>query len=108
MDAGLSVERVSENLLRFLRSEIVAPGVEFDARTPLRTIGLDSISFVQMILFIERHHGVSLSESLLTAENLESVAALARRVCAVHNAVCTSLETTGENLGCRPERYASP
>lgn len=77
----LDPQAVSAALCEFLRQDILAPGVAFDETTPLARLGVDSLSIVEMLLFVERRFGVSVPESRLTRANLVSVAALARCVC---------------------------
>ena len=77
---------VGEALCDFLRTEVLAEGVVFDAATPLSQLGVDSLSIVEVLLFVERRFGVSVPESHLTRANLHSVAALARCVCVLTEA----------------------
>ena len=80
MSSAVTAEEIGEGMAGFLRSEIVAPQVAFDADTPFRSIGLESISLVELLLFIERRFGVSVPEPSLTPANLASIASLARCV----------------------------
>jgi acyl carrier protein len=76
-------QAVSQQLCDFLRAEILAEGIAFDDATPLAQLGVDSLSIVEMLVFIERQFGVGVPESALTHANLQSVSALARCVCDV-------------------------
>ena len=76
-------QAVSRQLCGFLRAEILAAGIAFDDATPLSQLGVDSLSIVELLLFIERRFGVGVPESRLTHANLQSVSALARCVCDV-------------------------
>ena len=79
-------QHVGEALCNFLRREVLAAGVAFDAATPLSQLGVDSLSIVEVLLFVERRFGVSVPESHLTRANLHSVDALARCVCVLAEA----------------------
>ena len=85
-DAALCPQHVGEALCDFLRTEVLAEGVAFDAATPLSELGVDSLSIVEVLLFVERHFGVSVPESHLTRANLHSVDALAQCVCVLAEA----------------------
>ena len=69
-----------EQVCGFMRSEILAKGVDFNEDTPLSDLDVDSLSLIEILLFIERRFGVRVPESHLTRENLHSVTALARCV----------------------------
>ena len=64
-----------------MRSEILAKGVDFNEDTPLSDLDVDSLSLIEILLFIERRFGVRVPESHLTHENLHSVTTLADCVC---------------------------
>ncbi len=71
------IHTVGEALSEFLASEILAPGVTFDGATPLAALGVDSMSLVQITLFIERRFGVVIPDDQLTRANLKSLDSLA-------------------------------
>lgn len=77
-NSRLGFETLAGELCRFLRTSVVDESVGFDENTPLDRIGLDSVSIVEMLLFIERRFGIEIPDSCLTHKNLESVASLAR------------------------------
>ncbi|MDO8944442.1 MAG: hypothetical protein Q7U75_14770, partial [Desulfobacterales bacterium] len=69
---------IAEELCRFARANLLAPGASFNAATPLGPAGLDSFSLVELLLFSERAFGVQVPESHLTRENLADMGALGR------------------------------
>ena len=71
------ITEIREELTAFLCGNILAKGVEFDENVRLSSVGIDSLSLVEILLFIERRFGVSLPDSHLTRSNLETVSALA-------------------------------
>ncbi len=48
--------------------------------TPLHTLGVDSMSFVEILVFIEKKFGLALIESGLTREDFETIRALASSI----------------------------
>ncbi len=78
METVKDVNYISEELCRFLQSNILAPGVGVQPDTVLTNIGVDSFSVIEIILFIERRFGVILPDEYLVPENLKTVEALAR------------------------------
>jgi len=74
-------EAVAEAICRFLRDDILAEGVAFDAATPLARLGVDSLAIVELLLFVERRFGVTVPEARLTRAVLGSAESLARCVC---------------------------
>ena len=69
-------EVISRELFSFLRENILAPEVEVHPETELHTIGIDSFSLMELILFIERNFGLILPPESLTPENTATVNAL--------------------------------
>lgn len=72
---------VSADLCAFLRTNLLAEGVEFGEDTAFADIHVDSLALVQILLFIERRYGVILPDTHLVQANLRSVSALSRCVC---------------------------
>ena len=70
----------SNTLIEFIKTNLVAEGVEVTPETPFEKLGLDSFSIIEIILFIERKYGVTISDKELNKENLYSVSSLAKCV----------------------------
>jgi acyl carrier protein len=77
-------QAIAEALLDFLRATILAEGVAVDETTALSQLGVDSVSLVELLLFIERRFDVVVPERELTATNLATIAALS--ACVQRNA----------------------
>ena len=77
MTTLLTLEVIQNDLIGFLRESITSENLEFNADTPLSSLGIDSFNLIQIILFIERHFKVSLPDTALTQENLKTVATVA-------------------------------
>lgn len=69
-------QAIAEALLEFLRSSILAEGVAVDEATSLSQLGVDSVSLVELLLFIERRFKVIVPDGELTAANLATIQAL--------------------------------
>ena len=72
------IETISEEVCGFLRTNIIAEGVSFNENSSLSSLGIDSFSIIEILLFIERRFNIVVPESELTPDNLKSVAALTR------------------------------
>ena len=65
------------HLLNFLKSNIVDKSVNADLDTSFQSLKIDSLSTVEMILFLERKYQITIPESELIPENFRSVKTLA-------------------------------
>ncbi len=68
---------ICAELRKFLKSSILAEGVEIEKDTLFKDVGIDSYSVIETVLFIERKFGVALPDEALTPENLKSIESLA-------------------------------
>ena len=71
---------ISHKLSEFLKANILAENIDFDESVPLRSLGVDSLALVEMLLFIERQFGLTVPDSHLTRDNLKTVASLTQCV----------------------------
>jgi len=83
MNARIDHKTVCDKLCRFVQAELLAEPAGFDEQSRLSDFGLDSFSLVELLLFCERTFGIVVPEAQLTRENLESIAALSRCLCAL-------------------------
>ena len=72
-----STTEISLELCKFIAENLVAPNVKVEPELPLETLGLDSFSIIEIILFIERKYGLTLPDHELTKENIYSPVSLA-------------------------------
>ena len=72
------VRHISSQLCDYLRNNVLADDVQFNAETPFAELGIDSYSIIELVLFIERRFGVEIREEDLVPDNLYSVASLAQ------------------------------
>lgn len=72
---------VAQELLKFIKGEIVDPSIEISETTDLQNVqGIDSMAMVQIVLFIERKFDVTFSDEELNPEIFKSVNILAKAV----------------------------
>jgi acyl carrier protein len=64
----------------FLRENILADGVEVSPATELAGIGVDSFSFMEIILFVERRYSYLMPAEELTPDNMATLGALSERL----------------------------
>ena len=69
---------IAEQLVEFIKANLVGEGVEVTHDTPFEKLGLDSFSLIEIILFVERKFGLTLPDKELNKENLYSAGSLAR------------------------------
>ena len=74
---------IEQELLDFLRKHLLAKDIEFDIDTELSSVGIDSLSTVEILLFIERRFGVMIPDEQLDRQTLRSVSTIARSVCGI-------------------------
>lgn len=73
---NISKDNISDELIKFVQESILDKQVKLDPETPFSEIGIDSMSIIQIVLFIERKFKVALSEKELTPDNLRSIKSL--------------------------------
>jgi acyl carrier protein len=64
-------------LLTFLKTSILEKDIDITAQTSFDQLGIDSLSIIELVLFIERKFQVIIPEDELLPENLNSVESLA-------------------------------
>ncbi len=72
-NSPLSTESIAEVLCGFLQENILAPEITVTTDTDLSSIGVDSFSLMEIILFIERRFNLVIAPESLTPENIASV-----------------------------------
>jgi len=71
------IKNICDELLSFIKANILDSAAIIEPDTPFSEAGLDSMSIIEIVLFIERKYGVSITERDLTVENLKSARSLA-------------------------------
>jgi acyl carrier protein len=73
----LTLNDIINELNSFVKENILDHSVSFNENMTLNEIGVDSVSIIQIVLFIERKYGVPMTENDLTQDNLRSIKSLA-------------------------------
>lgn len=86
VDAGT----IAEELCAYLRERVLDKSVILGPTTTFSDVGVDSMSVIELVMYLERKHGIELPETALQRKHLESAQALAECACAVRNGTFVS------------------
>lgn len=75
----MTLHDITAGICKFLKDNILAPGVEVSPDQSLANLGVDSFSLMEVVLFIERRFGLVFPLEELTPEVIESVASLSHK-----------------------------
>ena len=73
----ISVDTISQELCSYIKSMFVDKRVIVDPETNFNQIGIDSLSLIELVLFVERKFNIALPEEDLLPENFKSAETLA-------------------------------
>jgi len=76
----LDTKLVQEKLIKQISSILSVDPIKIKPEVPLHTLGVDSMSFVELLVFIEKEFKIKLMDSGLQAEDFKTVSSLARRI----------------------------
>lgn len=76
--SAITETQISDELIAFIENDILDVGLKISKDTAFADAGLDSMSIIQLILFIERKFGLAIPDTHLLPENLVSVNTLAK------------------------------
>ena len=76
----MDANTITEQLKKYIETNILAPDVKISADSILQDAGIDSFSTIEIILFIERTYGVSFTDDKLIPENFKTLRSLASLV----------------------------
>ena len=79
----ISADTMSQELCSYIKSMIVDKRVVVEPKTNFNQIGIDSLSLIELVLFVERKFNIALPEEDLLPENFKSAETLAK--CAFRN-----------------------
>ena len=74
----ISVDTISQELCSYIKSMIVDKRVVVEPETNFNQIGIDSLSLIELVLFVERKFNITLPEEDLLPENFKSAETLAK------------------------------
>ncbi len=72
-----TAEDLARDLLYFIRSTILVENADFTSDTPLDKVGIDSVSLLEILLYLERQFDIYIADENLKPENISSVRRLA-------------------------------
>lgn len=67
---------LEKEMIQFVKENLVAETVQIEPETVLSTVGLDSFSMIEIVLFLERKFSIELPDESLTPENIKSISSL--------------------------------
>ncbi|MDO9464311.1 MAG: acyl carrier protein [bacterium] len=73
----LTVKHIEETLIQEIATILDVDSSTISSNAPLHTLGVDSFSFVELLVFIEKTFNLKLMESGLTRENSQTIHLLA-------------------------------
>jgi acyl carrier protein len=79
----ITQQEISKQLQSFIQNTIVEKHIVVQEDTPFHRLGIDSMSIIELVLFIERKFRIAIPESEMLPANFTSVRALAD--CAFRN-----------------------
>ena len=78
--ADKSAETIEGQLIREIATILCKEAADVKPDVPLPALGLDSMGFVELLVFVEKTFNLRLIESGLTREDFETIRALAGRI----------------------------
>ena len=78
----MSVQAVEQKLILEIATILCADPAAIKPDVPLPSLGLDSMGFVEILVFVEKTFGLRLAESGLNREDFQTIRALANRISA--------------------------
>ncbi len=75
--------QIQDELLSYLYQRFLAKDAPFDATIPFADIGIDSMTVVELVMYIEEKFKIEIPADQLTGKNLASLDALA--ACAIQH-----------------------
>jgi acyl carrier protein len=78
MDSNL--KQIEEKLIHQIATILTTDSKKIKPEAPLQALGVDSLSFVELLVFIEKEFQIKLMESGLTGEDFKTIHSLARRI----------------------------
>ena len=76
----MKLKEIEDKLIRQLAIIISSPAVKVKPGVPLHELGVDSLSFVELLVFIEKEFKIKLMESGITQDDFKTIHSLAERI----------------------------
>ncbi|MFA7677836.1 MAG: acyl carrier protein [Candidatus Omnitrophota bacterium] len=76
----MKLKDIEDKLVKQLAAIISLPAVKVKPQVPLHELGVDSLSFVELLVFIEKEFKIKLMESGITRNDFKTLHSLAERI----------------------------
>lgn len=76
----MTVSSIEQEIIAFLKTNIVGADVEILSNTAFSDVGIDSFSIVEIILFIERKYDYLIPDTDMQPEHFKNVQSIANLV----------------------------
>jgi acyl carrier protein len=76
----MDIKKIEDSLIKEVAVILEEDILNITADKPLGEMGIDSLSFVELLVAVEKSFGVKLMESGLTKEDFRTLGTLARRI----------------------------
>lgn len=77
----LTAGDLARDLYSFVRKRILVDGADFSLDTSLESVGIDSVSLLEILLYLERQFDIYIADEKLTPENISTIGKLAETAC---------------------------
>ena len=75
-----TTKQIEQKLIRQVANILSVDTEKIKPEAPLHTLGVDSLSFVELLVFIEKEFKLKLMESGMTHDDFRTIRALAQRI----------------------------
>jgi acyl carrier protein len=75
-----SLKQTEDKLIRQIAAILPLDSKKISPEASLHSLGVDSLSFVELLVFIEKEFSIKLMESGLTGEDFKTISSLAKRI----------------------------
>lgn len=72
----MEAKELEKEMILFVKENLVAESVVLEPETVLASVGLDSFSMIEIVLFLERKFSIELPDEALTPENIKSISSM--------------------------------
>lgn len=77
---ALDVKQIEKKLIGQISSILSIDRIKIKPEVLLHTLGVDSLSFVELLVFIEKEFKIKLMDSGLQADDFKTISSLAKRI----------------------------
>ncbi len=77
---GLDTKTVEKKLICQIAAILAVDSKKIKPEVPLQALGVDSLSFVELLVFIEKEFKIQLLSSGLQTEDFKTISSLAKRI----------------------------